>query len=297
MFEVTINRRQTHFHSDFELLLCLEGSVTVDAGDSRAILEQGEFFLVNRNEAHSLRRTDRPNALLVLQFSPNFSKAYYPKLSSIRITGRHITKSAQPLCGELTNCFRELVEIFHKREEGYQLALTGVLNRAAYCVIRFAKYEECAKGDPPTGDRDAARLTRIIDYIQKNFMYPISLGTIARQENLELTYLSHYIKERLGISFRDYVNRLRLEQAAWLILNSDLRMIDICVECGYSDYRYLNKAFLSGFGCTPAQFKKAGSASGLAVPSKFIQRSREHTILEIGGEYERLISCFSKIAI
>jgi AraC-like DNA-binding protein len=296
MFEVAINRRQTHFHSDFELILCLEGSVLIDAADTRALLEQGELFLINRNEAHRLRRTDRPNDLLVLQFSPNFSKAYYPRLSSIRITGRHITKNMQPLHGELTQCFRELVEIFHKREEGYQLALTGVLNRVAYRVIRSVTYEE-SKGDLPSGDRDAARLTRIIDYIQKNFTYPILLGNIARLENLELTYLSHYIKEHLGISFRDYVNRLRLEQAAWLILNSDLRMIDICIECGYSDYRYLNKAFLSGFGCTPSQFKKAGSASGLAVPSKFLQKTGEHTIHEINGEYEKLISCFTKIAI
>ena len=101
-----------------------------------------------------------------------------------------------------------------------------------------------------------ARLTSIVDYIQKNYTHKLSLTELAKAEKMDMTYLSHFIKKQLGISFREYVNRLRLERAVDLVVNTRMRMIDVCVDCGYSDYRYLNKAFLAEFGMTPAQLRE-----------------------------------------
>ena len=298
LFAVSINKRQTHFHSDIELLVCMEGSVYIDMANMRTLVRQGDIFLINSNEMHSLFHTDKPNALLVLQFSLNFSDAYYPKFSRIRITDRHITKKGMPqLYTHLMRCFGDIVNYIGQKMEGYQLALSSSLNFAAFSIIQYATYYEHTKGDLVSAERKRVRLTGIIDYIQKNYMHPITLSEIAQREGLDMTYISHFIKEQLGISFREYVNRLRREKAANLIMNSDMRMIDVCVECGYSDYRYLNKAFLAEFGCTPSQFKD----SGVQINPSFLQdhweKSGEHSILDINAAYENLITYFTIDAI
>ena len=102
MFIVTIFNRQTHFHSDIEIFTPLEGSVMITSSNRRSIVEPGDFFIVNRNEAHSLVRTSSSNMLLALQFSPNFCREYYPQLSRIRILQNHITRAGNP--GSMRKC-------------------------------------------------------------------------------------------------------------------------------------------------------------------------------------------------
>ena len=247
LFVVTIYKRQTHFHSDIEIFMPLEGSILVDVGNRRSTVETGEFFIVNRNEAHSMVHTNTQNMLLVLQFTPNFAREYYPQLLKTFVLQRHIVRAWMPkLHAALSDAFADMLRCVCDRErrDSYPLELMGSLNQIAAAIMRFGVYESLDDRQGTAEKRDPARLAAIIDYIQGNYTRSLSLSDLARRENLDMTYLSHLIKNRLGISFREYVNRLRLERAAYLVVNTRMRMIDVCVECGYSDYRYLNRAFL-----------------------------------------------------
>jgi AraC-like DNA-binding protein len=291
MFIVTIYKRQTHFHSDIEILLPLEGSVMIDVSTRRSVVEAGEFFIVNRNEAHSLVRTEHPNVLLVLQFSPNFSKDYYPQLSRIRIRQHHIVPKWMPkLHQELKAAFAFMLRWMGEKREGYQLALMSGLNAVACAIVRHGVYENQSAEKPTGEEKTRARLTSIVDYIQKNYTHNVSLAELSKAENMDMTYLSHFIKKQLGISFREYVNRLRLERAVDLVTNTRMRMIDVCVDCGYSDYRYLNKAFLQQFGMTPAQLREKGLVSRpLIFSDSDPEGAGEHSYMNLVAVYQRVL--------
>ena len=257
MFIVTIFNRQTHFHSDIEIFTPLEGSVMITSSNRRSIVEPGDFFIVNRNEAHSLVRTGTSNMLLALQFSPNFCREYYPQLSRIRILQSHIVRRNNPrLHAELRSNFAFMLRCMGEKQEGYQLSLMSALNSISSAIVRHGDYE--SQNNASSEEKTRMRLASIIDYIQKNYTNNISLAELAEMENLDMSYLSHFIKNKLGITFREYVNRLRLERAADLVANTRMRMIDICIDCGYSDYRYLNKAFMEEFKMTPSQMRESG---------------------------------------
>lgn len=289
MFVVTIYKRQTHFHSDIEILMPLEGSVMIDVSTRRSLVEVGDFFIINRNEAHSLVRTEGANMLLVLQFSPNFSKDYYPQLSCIHIRQHHITRAYMPkLHGELRASFAYMLRCMGERKEGYQLALMSGLNAVACAIVRHGIYESPASLRLNGEEKTRARLTGIVDYIQKNYTHNVSLAELARLEGLDMTYLSHFIKKNLGVSFREYVNRLRLERAVDLVTNTRMRMIDVYVDCGYSDYRYLNRAFMREFGMTPVQMREQGVASRPAFFAGEVEETAgEHSFMNLVAVYER----------
>jgi len=293
MFIVTIYNRQTHFHSDIEIFMPLEGSVFINASNRRSLVEPGDFFIVNRNEAHSLVRTDSANMVLALQFSPNFCKDYYPQLSRIRILQPHIQgKSGSRLHRELRSNFTYMLRCMGEKKEGYQLSLMSALNAIASAIVRHGEYESQNSEKNSSEEKTRLRLASIIDYVQKNYTHNISLAELSRKENLDMSYLSHFIKNKLGITFREYVNRLRLERAADLVANTKMRMIDICIDCGYSDYRYLNKAFLEEFNMTPTQMRD----SGVGANPSFLVRSTgetdgsEHSFANLVSIYERVCS-------
>ena len=288
LFIVTIYNRQTHFHSDIEIFTPLEGSVMITSSNRRSIVEPGDFFIVNRNEAHSLMRTGASNMLLALQFSPNFCRDYYPQLSRIRVLENHITQKRHPeLHKALRQHFAYLLRCMGEKQEGYQLSLMSSLNAISSAIVRLSAYE--SQENAGSEEKTRMRLASIIDYVQKNYKHNISLAELARRENLEMSYLSHFIKNKLGISFREYVNRLRLERAADLVANTRMRMIDICIECGYSDYRYLNKAFMEEFGMTPSQVRESGIGARPSFMSEEQEESgSEHSFTNLVSIYENV---------
>jgi AraC-like DNA-binding protein len=99
------------------------------------------------------------------------------------------------------------------------------------------------------------RLRRILNYIDENYSDKVLLSEIAKRENLSMTYLSHFIKDNLNQTFQEYLNNIRFSHARELIAEKRMRFIDICMECGFSDYRYLDKAFLRNYGCTPKEYQ------------------------------------------
>ena len=57
--------------------------------------------------------------------------------------------------------------------------------------------------------------------------------------------------------FKDYLNRVRMEHALELLLNSDKRSYEIAEEVGFKDYRYFNEVFSRYYGKTPAAYRKS----------------------------------------
>ena len=296
-FLVTIHRRKTHYHSDVELLIPLEGSVSIQVGRKSYSARQNEFFLINAYEPHSLSSAGGPNALLVLQFNPNFAREYFPGFSAVRIREPLVTRRDMPrLHRELLGAMTGIIRGIGRKETGYPLAIISELNRLAHAIVRDGVYDQRTQVSLTREERSRARIMHIIAYIQDHYSGKPSLEELAGMEGLEPSYLSHFIRETLGMSFREYVSRLRLEHAVRLIAGSDLRFIDVCLESGFSDHRYLNKALAEGFGMSPAEMRRAFRLQG--IPEPLLGEgpdSREHDVSAIADTYAYILDKLAAI--
>jgi len=78
----------------------------------------------------------------------------------------------------------------------------------------------------------AVRAKRIID---ENFADPMmGLYLVSEQLNVSNSYLSTTFKATYGVSIIQYINRLRVDQAKSLILNTDMNIKDIAQTVGFS---------------------------------------------------------------
>lgn len=256
-FVVVINQREYHFHSDMEIMMVLDGSMSLDDGKERHLLRKNDIFLCNRNEIHSLRHTDQNNMSIVIQFDLDLCKAYYPKITHVRFRHKHIIKEkSYEYWNRLRQCMIDIVTCYTQKKDGHPIEMMAILNHMIYTMIQYDNYILLDEKTVNAESRNMDRMRHIIEYIKDNFMYPITLKEIAHKEKLDMYYLSHFIKNYLGISFQKYLRRIRVEKAENLLLNTNLNLIDICMECGFSDYKYLNKAFQDEFHCSPTEYRK-----------------------------------------
>lgn len=94
------------------------------------------------------------------------------------------------------------------------------------------------------------------NYIQQNYMNPITLEEVSDLVGFNASYFSTLFKKETGINFVQYLSEIRMEKAKELLKESNLSVAAICEEVGYSDLKHFTKSFRKTTGIKPNEYRK-----------------------------------------
>jgi YesN/AraC family two-component response regulator len=117
------------------------------------------------------------------------------------------------------------------------------------------------------GIRHASVLRRAERYIWENYTRKISLQEIASASGLSAPYFSTVFKEEMGENLSNYLNRLRVEKAASMLIETDLSLGEISGSCGFEDQSWFSKIFKYYAGISPGKFREKGGVPKLFADS------------------------------
>jgi AraC-like DNA-binding protein/ligand-binding sensor protein len=106
------------------------------------------------------------------------------------------------------------------------------------------------------GIRHAFALRKAERYILENFTRKISLQEIAGASDLSAPYFSTIFKEEMGENLSSYLNRLRVDKASRMLLETGLSLSEIAGSCGFEDQSWFSKIFKSYMGRSPGKFRE-----------------------------------------
>ena len=92
-------------------------------------------------------------------------------------------------------------------------------------------------------------------YIQEHQTEDLCLGQVAKAVNSSRFYLCKLFKKFVGISFTDYVSRVRIEKSKNLLLNPNLRVSEIAYEIGFQSLTHFNRVFKRVIGQSPTEYR------------------------------------------
>lgn len=98
---------------------------------------------------------------------------------------------------------------------------------------------------------------RMLDYLHTGCPGPVSLRACAASVNMNPAYLSALFSEMVGLPFRSYLRRLRLEQAETLLRDPLRRVSEIAAAVGYADANQLRLSFKALTGLAPSAWRQA----------------------------------------
>ncbi len=157
---------------------------------------------------------------------------------------------------KLKSLIFDLVGALAEKKEGYLLEIVAVRN---YLVLELLNSFVCQEEDlkaETENNSTIERLSMIIKYIENNYSNNISLRKIAEDHFLSSYYLSHYFQQKMGITFRKYLTYIRVYHARETLINSNDRIIDIALNCGFASIQSFSKAFKTEFGKAPGKYRK-----------------------------------------
>ncbi len=120
--------------------------------------------------------------------------------------------------------------------------------------IEYASYLSQLRGNQAKGV-----VAQIINDMNENYKENLTLKDLSKKYYVNAAYLGQIFKKQFGESFKEHLNRIRVEKACKLLLNTDMRVYEIADEVGYKDLDYFIEKFIAICDCTPAKFRKMSS--------------------------------------
>jgi two-component system response regulator YesN len=99
-------------------------------------------------------------------------------------------------------------------------------------------------------------IVEIERYVHKQYRHSITLKDIAKMNYLHPIYLGQLFKKTTGFHFKDYLHKVRIDEAKLLLRRSDQKVYEIASFVGYSDPDYFVDKFKKFMGMTPSQYRE-----------------------------------------
>ena len=169
-----------------------------------------------------------------------------------------------------------VVAIDAKRRAEYQEELTHMFNRLqtesnsidelspqlmslhlSEILLFFMRHNILATQDLEISNTKEADILLATRYIYQNYKKPLTLDEVASVASLSPTYFSKKFKQTTGMGFKEYLNYIRLKNAATALYSTDSTITDIALEYGFSDSNYFKDLFKKEYGMSPREFRKS----------------------------------------
>lgn len=99
-------------------------------------------------------------------------------------------------------------------------------------------------------------VNQVIRFIHSHYAEDISIGEIAKTQNISEDYLGRIFKESTSFSINEYRNNYRIAQASQLLSKVDLAVNEIARKVGIENQHYFSVLFKQKMGVTPTQYRE-----------------------------------------
>ena len=239
------HRFQAHMHRCFEVVLVLNGELSMRIEKSDYSLVKGDLVLIKPNIIHNYTTSEgKHSSCVICVFSSDLIAAVSGALTKYKIPEFVIHKTPQLF-----------IDMFMGMDETRDLAtVKGFLY--TICGL-FYKQLDFVTEDVQIKDTDLIR--DVLIYIEKNMSGSCDLTNCAKALGYNQSYISRKFKAVVGMPFYAYVEMIKMDHACYLLLNTKDSILSIASQCGYSTISSFNRFFKIVTGTSPGEYrKKAG---------------------------------------
>lgn len=247
-----------HWHPELEIVYTyaghaahfIDGRVHVAAPDS--------LLITNSESIHKvISDTDIPESVdlvaLVLIVNRDFVRTLVPNLSEMYFATE--VREHLPEIREIMLYMARYADDRRPIEPYEEWMLIGKMYELMSVLCRTSLYprEEIF---PINSEKNLERLRGVMIYVKEHYKEPLLQSEVSARFHFTKEYFSRFFRNNTGMTFKEYLTRVRLRSAKDEILATDKSMLEVALDNGFTDSRSLINAFKAMYGTTPYQFRK-----------------------------------------
>ena len=250
-----------HFHDEYELHLIIATSGKAFIGDWIGPFYPGHLALCGPRLPHNWVSLDLPEGGvaerdLVIQFRHEpiaHAAEMIPELAEVMPLLERARHGIE-FFGLSERAHAHWLSVKHARGMQRFAAFCDFLSDLAQCTdYRLLSNVQMQGEDDDTG---LEQINAIVDRIIGDVAKPLSAGDVAAELGMSESRFSRFFRRATGNTFTDFVNRIRVNRACQLLMESDRLVTHICYEVGFNNVANFNRRFLEIKGMTPTEFRR-----------------------------------------
>ncbi|MDR2739661.1 MAG: helix-turn-helix domain-containing protein [Treponema sp.] len=253
----TLKRRAEQQSKLSDQIEILKNQYNTGETDSGYSLEKERELLsaLRRGDNEGARKVlDELLAFLFFSNPDNFKIMQYRAIELVVLISRAAVTSG--------NIGKALMEINNR----YLMCIQDALTIEEIIDVLYQMVDSMGEQISPfKGVRHASSLRKAEQYIRENYTRKVSLREVADVSGLSAPYFSTVFKEEMGENFSSYLNRLRVDRAVSLLVETGLSLSEIVGSCGFEDQSWFSKIFKIYTGMSPGKYRDQNRRFGAVL--------------------------------
>ena len=237
-----------HLHHFTEIVLILDGELEITVDEQCEVAKKGDIIVITPLRQHGYKPPKHCKSLCVL-FSNDIIYDVFPGKDLYSNASRTVfTPSPELWAYAVSHIPCKTILPFAAESDP---ATYRTFKSVIYPIV--TEYLQCVPQVHATKDKSV--VVALLLYLEIHFKEALTLKTIATALGYTEKYMSQCLASLPGINFRFLLNSLRVDHAKMLLVTSELKIIDVALESGFSNERTMQRAFREILGMTPAEYR------------------------------------------
>jgi len=287
----SVNYVPNHWHNSMEIIFVLRGNLEAMVNQRKFSLTEGDVLLINQGHVHEVIGLD-VNIIATFLIPFKYMKENVKGVEAINFAcySGEASKEEKLALDRIRQCLAEMVQLKHKKGEGYELDMQARMLSVVSILLKQFKRPAM---EGAMNEKYMDRMLRIITFIDEHYQEPITLQAIAEREYLSVPYLSKFFSENIGLNFQAYLTSIRLKNTVEdLLRHADAPIADLAMHHGFPNAKSFYAAFKAKYHMTPNEYRRQyrpptdekekpsanymtfNQSSALGIINQYLQRSQ-----------------------
>lgn len=247
-----------HFHPEMELTFVLSGSGTRFVGDHIGPFDSGDLVLLGSDLPHYwLSRGASSGISIQWRFPADHPFWMLPENRGLAPLFERASKGLRfsaTGAAEVRRLLHEMPAARNAGRLGLLIRILSGLDAIPRKEIETLSSRSFAILNDP---EDQKAITMAVRHLIAHFREQIRMEDLLAITRMSRTTFTRQFKRHSGHTFSDFLTKLRLQAACRALRESNLPILGISLDCGFTQISFFNRVFKRAMGRTPREYRKA----------------------------------------
>jgi len=253
-------KHELHFHDVLELHILKRNDALFQLADRTYEGKPGDVFLFRPFEPHwnLMKDKNKPIEWVSVLFTPSVARLIpggYRLLAPFYAAEAFppIIPAASPQARAIQELASLAVTEEQEKRIGWEAKLFLYFTDILVHISRYAAEHYRMDANEPLEEG----IWQAIEYALVHYAEDIDVDRLIEATGRKRTYFYKSFRRLTGLSPNQFIHKLRIQAAVYLLLNSDRPVTDIAYECGYGPVEFFDKRFRLSQGMSPRELRKS----------------------------------------
>ena len=251
----TDDRGCAHENREHTLIYLCSGELEIEERGKKTVLHPGDCAFMRRDNRMWLQKKvedNKPYRSVVLKFTMPFLREFnhtlkqqqIPVVSNIEKASLRVLPSNRP---DIRSLFESVIPYFDAGEKPSEDVMKLKMTEGLYVLLNTDRNLYASLFDfvePWKID--------ILDYLNENYMYDLSMGEIASYTGRSLATFKRDFAKVSDLTPQKWIIRRRLEAAHDLIRSGKKKVTEACFDVGFKNLSHFSKVYKETYGVAPS---------------------------------------------